>query len=106
MWLCAWGGDGATPEFQCPQCGVIYAKFTLARAKMNGGGERVRRDEQPKAWEELPRVVVVGVDIPLGEIVKIMLYVSLASIPAGIVIWLACYFIVFLVGIVRLIVHI
>lgn len=88
------------PEYECPNCGVIYAKATMERA-----GIRVltpsSRAGEPRSHTETPeiqQIVITDVQIPFKAMFRLCFQFSLAAIPAAVVAALVVYGILFATG--------
>lgn len=68
--------DDAAPDYECPQCGVIYAKARPVPA-------RVVMEPEPDAGPF--SVTVADVSMPFWSMVRFMVKWALASIPAVII---------------------
>jgi len=89
-----------TPEYECPSCGVIYAKVTMARAGVRTFTPLRTPDftQQFSAEPSQVEAVVVDVRIPFETMFRLCLQFSLAAIPAILLAALAIYGAVFAFG--------
>jgi len=52
------------------------------------------RETEEEVVEVQPGVIVRGVDIPFGDLVGLLVKVSFAAIPAGIIVYVAGWFVI------------